>query len=147
MRYLLFFLLLACGCKSKIGGMIPIYQDEYVGTTDQRAFLLESILHGEIVAFQASNDCLKDSAYYNSTAIIRLANSDTITVYTPCLQIELKTGDQVIIGAEELNDPAPSFLRNILVKPKRNSPIYPYWVCSSCKYPNTIASLTPAGKH
>ena len=131
------------GCSSRHqSGALPAYMDKYVMTTDQRFFKLKGELTGTILNYQKAYEC-KDSSLYNSTSIIKLQNNDTITVYSPCLTIGFKVGEKVNVKQVEY-DKSKVGNRDIYVQFPKDSKNYPYWLCISCRFPNTMGMVFSA---
>ena len=145
LQRLAFFLMVCflCYCSPKHkGGILPIFLDDYVQTTDERFFELKGELTGTLVNYQKAFEC-KDSTLYNSTSIIKLASNDTITVYSPCLTTSFEVGKKVTVREIEFGKKIVG-QREIYVQfPKKNKN-YPNWLCVSCRYPNTIGAVFSA---
>ncbi|MFN0291131.1 hypothetical protein [Pedobacter helvus] len=132
------FTLSNCSIKRKSGNLM-VYMDEYVNTTASRYFNLTKELSGEIIDYELSKD--GNGKYYsNPTAIAKLSNGDTITVFSVKLLPDIKVRDSVIIKPTSYN--IKDIATNPIYKqfPKGNVN-YPMYKCVSCKYQNTIAEL------
>lgn len=146
-RHYLILVLHLIGCRAKYAGFIPMYQDEFIGTTNERSFELTESLTGYIIRFQPSYDCKNDSIINNSTSIIRLDNGDTVTVYSPCQLDSFEIGSLVTVEPASLHDRSIQQTKRVVIKqfPKKHQN-YPYWECISCKYPNTIGKVVAQEK-
>jgi len=121
-----------------------MYLDEYIFTTEERFFNLNETLTGIMISHQTAYPCTNDSIIYNSTSLIKLASGDTISVYTPCSFEDFNTGDNVMISSTSYNKDFIWAKREIIRQFPKKSVNYPYWECISCKYKNTIGTITLA---
>jgi len=138
---LLTLVIVSCSFGRK-GGTIPVYQDQYVLTTNERFFKLEDTLFGIVLFHQKAYPCDIDTIICNSTTIIELVDGDTITVHTPCNIVELRSGDIVTITPLEYDQTKHWNKREILKQFPKKSQNYPYYQCISCLYKNTVGKIT-----
>ena len=143
MRPFVIIIIALVGCRT--GGTFPVLLNPNARISEKVTFEVTGELEGMILKYQKSFPCNNDSIIYNSTSIIVLMSLDTITVYTPCENSELKPGTVVKITPSHDSRKLP-VKREIFERPKRSSINYPYWKCRSCKYPSTIGKLKPSSR-
>ena len=137
MRILLITLIVV-SCKP--AGVLPIKLDDYMTSTNERSFEMKNELYGNLLQYQASYPCT-DSTSYNATSVVQLDRGDTITVYTPCLANNFNLNTRVVIQPYR-DDVMLKTNKEIMIQASKNSSDYPYWLCFSCRFPNTIGIIS-----